>query len=92
MQDAVMMAGMVSRRLIECTEPTAQQERTPQPPPEKPPDVAGMLLPESDPQQNEETSFFTSRELQCGQAMSFSACCMLLRSENLSPQRVHLYS
>jgi hypothetical protein len=48
--------------LDRCSEPTVQQEETPQPPPENPPEGTGEDAPPPEPeeQQNEDIAFFTS--------------------------------
>jgi len=55
-------------------EPTVQQEETPQPPPENPPEGMFEETPPPDPaeQQNDEITFLTSFDEHFGQTVSFS--------------------
>jgi len=60
-------------------EPTVQQEETPQPPPENPPEGTDgeIPFPEPEEQQNEEIIFFTSSEEQFGHFVSLGPQEML---------------
>jgi hypothetical protein len=76
------------------TEPTVQQEETPQPPPPNPPDGIGEENPESeeDEQQNEDMTFFTCLEEHFGHPVSFSFVVTVCKSENFSLHALHIYS
>jgi hypothetical protein len=79
---------------LSCAEPTVQQEETPQPPPEKPPegnDGEGPL-PGPEEQQKEDIIFFTFFDEHLGHLVSFCPQDMRWSRENLSSHSLQMYS
>jgi hypothetical protein len=72
------------------TEPTAQQDETPQPPP-KPDAGATVSLPPA-PQLKEDMTFFTFFDPQVLHLVEFSSWKILRRRENFLLQSWHIYS
>ncbi|GAB4489658.1 MAG: hypothetical protein OHK006_21600 [Thermodesulfovibrionales bacterium] len=74
-------------------EPTAQQDETPQPPPENPREEdRSWLLPESVEQQKDDMTFFTSFDEHFGQFVEDGQLPTRWSRENRSPHFVQIYS